>query len=300
MADSFPALFAAFPWLKPVTAGVFGAIIGSFLNVVILRVPAGRSIVTPGSQCGCGAPIAWYDNVPILSWFILRGRARCCGQAYSIRYPAIEALTAALFVACWMLLPTAQAVVGCILVSGLICATFIDLDHLIIPDSLTIGGALLGVALSLALPAIHGFSSEFWIADVLRSLVASLQGLLIGSAVVLWIAILAEALLRKEAMGFGDVKLVGAIGAFCGWQGAVFSIFGGAVIGSLWVAIAWLWRRAGGARMVPAQTAEGEATELALGVHVPFGPMLAAGAVLYLLVARPWVTAYFAGIVTLF
>jgi leader peptidase (prepilin peptidase)/N-methyltransferase len=300
MADSFSALFADYLWLKPALAGVFGAIIGSFLNVVILRVPAGRSIVTPRSHCGCGAPIAWYDNVPILSWLVLRGRARCCGRAYSIRYAAIEALTAALFVAAWMLLPPIQALAGCVMISGLICASFIDLDHLIIPDGLTIGGALLGVALSIALPALHGFSSEFWIADALRSLVASLKGLLIGSAVVLWIAILAEAVLRKDAMGFGDVKLVGAIGAFCGWQGAIFSIFGGAVVGSLWVALAWLWRRGGGAKMVPAQTAEGEATELALGVHVPFGPMLAAGGVIYLLFARPWVTAYFEGIVTLF
>lgn len=300
MADSFSALFTAYPWLAPIVAGGLGAIIGSFLNVVILRVPAGRSIVSPGSQCGCGAPIAWYDNIPILSWFILRGKARCCGRSYSIRYAAIEALTAALFVACWLLLPPARAFAGCILISGLICATFIDLDHLIIPDSLTIGGALVGVALSVALPAVHGFSSEFWIADALRSLVASLKGLLIGSAVVLWIAILAEAVLKKDAMGFGDVKLLGAIGAFCGWQGALFSIFGGALVGSLWVAAAWLWRRAGGARMVPAQTASGEATELALGVHVPFGPMLAAGAVLYLLVARPWVTAYFDGITSLF
>jgi leader peptidase (prepilin peptidase)/N-methyltransferase len=300
MADSLSALFATYPWLAPTAAGAFGAILGSFLNVVILRVPAGRSIVTPGSQCGCGAPIAWYDNIPILSWFILRGKARCCGRAYSIRYAAIEALTAALFAACWLLLPPAQAIAGCVMVGGLICATFIDLDHLIIPDGLTIGGALLGLALSVALPAMHGFSSEFWIADALRAGVASLEGLLIGSAAVLWIAILAEAVLKKDAMGFGDVKLVGAIGAFCGWQGALFSIFGGAVVGSLWVAAAWLWRRGGGRRIVRAQTAEGEETELALGVHVPFGPMLAAGAVLYALLARPWVTAYFDGIASLF
>lgn len=300
MDDSFSALFATYPWLAPTFAGAFGAIIGSFLNVVILRVPAGRSIVTPGSQCGCGAPIAWYDNIPILSWFILRGKARCCGRAYSIRYAAIEALTALLFAASWLLLPPVPATAACVLISGLIGATFIDLDHLIIPDGLTIGGALLGLALSVALPAIHGFSSEFWIADALRAAMASLKGLLIGSATVLWIAILAEAVLRKDAMGFGDVKLVGAIGAFCGWQGAIFSIFGGAVVGSLWVAAAWLWRRAGGRRIVPSQTAEGEATELALGVHVPFGPMLAAGAVIYVLLARPWVTAYFDGIVSLF
>jgi leader peptidase (prepilin peptidase)/N-methyltransferase len=97
------------PWLLPAAAGLLGACIGSFLNVVILRVPAGQSVVLPGSHCACGAPIAWFDNLPVVSWFALRGRARCCGRPFSARYPAIEALTAALFVACWLRLPPAVA-----------------------------------------------------------------------------------------------------------------------------------------------------------------------------------------------
>src|SRR5688500_5268872 len=104
------AFSAAFPWFFAVVAFVFGACIGSFLNVVIYRLPAEKSIVKPGSQCACGTAIAWHDNVPILSWFILRGRARCCGRSYSFRYPFVELLTATLFLACWILFPPAKAV----------------------------------------------------------------------------------------------------------------------------------------------------------------------------------------------
>ena len=125
----------------------------------------------------------------------------------------------------------------------------------------------------------------------------SLQGLLIGSGLVLWIALVAEVVLRKEAMGFGDVKFVGAIGAFCGWQGAVFAIFGGAVVGTVWCAIAWLWQRIAGrpaAVAPPAETPEGEPAGLGFGVHVPFGPMLAVAGALYFLFFHHWMADYFA------
>ena len=91
---SYAEIAAAFPWFFPLVVSLLGACIGSFLNVVIYRVPAGQSIVTPGSHCACGAPIAWYDNLPVLSWFILRGKARCCGRPYAFRYAFIELLTA--------------------------------------------------------------------------------------------------------------------------------------------------------------------------------------------------------------
>lgn len=285
------------PWFFPLTVVVFGACIGSFLNVVIYRVPAGKSIVTPGSQCGCGKPIAWYDNIPIFSWFILRGRARCCGQSYSFRYAFVELLTALIFLACWMAFPPAKAIVGMVFLSILICATFIDLDHMIIPDVFTIGGGVLGVLLSLVVPALHGQMSDLFILDSLRSVTISLQGLLVGSGLVLWIALVAEAVLRKEAMGFGDVKFVGAIGAFCGWQGAVFSIFGGAIVGTVWFILAVLWKKLRGkpsAAAPPAETPEGEPADLGFGVHVPFGPMLAIAGGMYFLFFHRWVTDYFA------
>ena len=289
----------AFPWFFPVVIFVFGACIGSFLNVVIYRVPANLSVVKPGSRCACGTAIAWHDNVPILSWFILRGRARCCGRAYSFRYPFVELLTATVFLACWLHFPPAKALCGMLFMSVLISALFIDLDHFIIPDVFTIGAGAVGVLLSFVVPALHDQSAGFFVVDSMRSGVISLQGLLIGSGVVLWIALFAETILKKEAMGFGDVKFVGAIGAFCGWQGAVFSIFGGAVIGTVWFAVALLWQKISGrpAPVAPkTETPEGEAAPLGFGAHVPFGPMLAIAAALYFLFFKPWVTAWFSEI----
>jgi len=295
----FTGIDTLLPWFFPVVVSLFGACIGSFLNVVISRVPAGESIVTPGSHCNCGQPIAWYDNIPVLSWFMLRGRARCCGQPYSVRYAMVELLTAALFLACWLLFAPAKAVVGMVFLSILVAATLIDFDHMIIPDVFTLGGGVLGLLLSLLVPALHGQHSDLYVLDSLRSVTIGLQGLFVGSGLVLWIALVAEALLRKEAMGFGDVKFAGAIGAFCGWQGAVFALFGGAIIGTVWIALAFLWRKISGqpARTAPpTETPDGEPTALGFGVHVPFGPMLAIAAALHFLCFHQWVADYFAQI----
>src|SRR5512146_598871 len=130
-----------------------------------------------------------------------------------------------------------------LLCACLICATFIDLDHMIIPDAFTIWLAVAGVLLSVLLPSLHGRQHELFVVASLRSGVDSAVGLLVGSGLVLWIALVAETVLKKEAMGFGDVKFVGAIGAFTGWQGAVAAVFGGAVIGTLWFALVLLWQR---------------------------------------------------------
>jgi leader peptidase (prepilin peptidase)/N-methyltransferase len=299
------AAFAAdFPWFFPLCAALFGAIVGSFLNVVIYRMPLDKSIVTPGSHCGCGRPIAWFDNIPVFSWFILRGKARCCGRPYSFRYAFVELLTAALFWVCAVQFGPAKALLGMLFLACLVCATFIDLDHMIIPDVFTIGLGVAGVAASLAWPALHGVEADFPLLAHLRSGGVGLVGLLIGSGLVLWIALLAEAVLKKEAMGFGDVKFVGAIGAFCGWQGAVFSIFGGAIVGTAWVAVAWLWQRISGkkAPIAPrAEISEGvEAEGLTLGVQVPFGPMLAVAGAIYFLGADRWFDAYLGTLAELF
>jgi len=288
---------ASFPWFFPAMAFVFGALIGSFLNVVIYRVPADKSIVRPGSHCACGAPIAWHDNIPVLSWLLLRGRARCCGRRFSVRYPFVELLTAWLFLECWLLFPPAVAGCGMVFVSVLICATFIDLDHFIIPDAFTIGAGLAGLLLSALVPALHGQSGDIFLIDAVHSEVIALKGLLIGSGLVLWIGLVAEAVLKKEAMGFGDVKFIGMIGAFCGWHGTVFALFGGAVVGTVWFALAFV-----GQKIFPSQKAalpaespdaEGQPASLGFGVHVPFGPMLAIAAALYFLWLHPWVDAYF-------
>lgn len=296
--SAYTELSVELPWFFPAVVAVFGAMVGSFLNVVIYRVPAEKSIVTPGSHCGCGRPIAWRDNIPVLSWLLLRGRARCCGRSFSFRYPFVELLTAGLFLACWLTFPPAVASVGWVFIACLVCATFIDLDHMIIPDVFTLGLGVFGVLLSLLVPALHGQQHEFFALASLRSATVSLQGLLVGSGLVLWIALLAEFVFKKEAMGFGDVKFVGAIGAFTGWQGAVTSVFGGAVVGTLWFLIALIWQKVAGRSSAPAalksETPEGEPAALGFGVQVPFGPMLAIAAVLYFLIFRGFVDAWFA------
>ena len=209
----------------------------------------------------------------------------------------MELLTALLFLACWLRMPPAVAVCGWLFLSSLLCATFIDLDHMIIPDVFTIGLAVAGLAVSAAVPALHGQHGDLYLVDSLRSGSASLVGLVAGSGVVLWIALIAEAALKKEAMGFGDVKFVGAIGAFCGWHGAVFSVFGGAAVGTIWLGAALAWQKVGGrkgAGAPRAETPDGQPADLGLGVHVPFGPMLAIAGAIYFLFLRGWVDTWFA------
>ena len=295
MESDIAELSAEFPWFFPIAVFIFGTLIGSFLNVCIYRIPAKKSVIYPGSTCACGQPVKWYDNIPVLSWFILRGKARCCGQPYSFRYAFIELLTGALFLACWLHFSPTKAACGWFFVSMLICASFIDLDHFEIPDRFSIGLGILGVIISIFVPSLHGQSHELAVVAGLRAGTIALQGLLIGSALVLWIAILAETILKKEAMGFGDVKFVGAIGAFCGWQGTITSIFGGAIIGSLWFAGALLWQKISGKQMKLKTPEAGEApTDLGMGAHVPYGPMLALGGLLHFLFLHRWVEAYFA------
>jgi leader peptidase (prepilin peptidase)/N-methyltransferase len=295
--DELQLIHSNFPLLFPALTAVLGACVGSFLNVCILRIPEGKSVIRPGSHCACGQPIAWHDNIPILSWLILRGRARCCGRAFSIRYPAIELLTALVFLGCAIMFPPAKAIASMLFASLLILGSFTDIDHMIIPDRCTIGGAVLGVLLSVLIPSLHGRSHELFMVASLQSGTDSVLGLCVGSAVVLWIGLIAEKVLHKEAMGFGDVKLLGCIGAFLGWQGALFSIFGGAVLGVI-ATLAWLpFSRSGKTDTADAPVAEqktgDEESPGLLGMPVPFGPMLSAAALLHLLCLQPYVAAYF-------
>lgn len=291
------------PWFLPTVAFIFGALIGSFLNVVIYRVPAGKSVVTPGSHCACGQPIKWNHNIPILSWILLGGKASCCGQPYSIRYSFVEALTAILFLLAWLRLSPVIAVTAMILISLLIAATFIDLDHMIIPDSISIWGTVAVIVLSFCIPAIHNsHPDDIFIVGSIKSGIAAIIGVFTGSGLVLWIALVAEAVLKKDAMGFGDVKLMGLIGAFLGWQGAIFSVFGGAIVGTIWFIIALLWRlvsKSKHSKILPAETPDGETTEAGFGTHVPFGPMLAIAATIYLLFAKPYFENYLNTIVAI-
>lgn len=289
------------PWFFPSLAAVFGAITGSFLNVCIYRIPEERSIIFPGSRCACGQAIPFYHNLPIFSWLILRGRAACCGAHFSVRYPAVELLTALLYLWLWLIYPPVVAGIGMLFVAFLICSTFIDLDHMIIPDRFSIGGMVLGVFLSLAFPALHAVEGLSILAH-LQSGLRAIIGALVGAGLVYWIAVLGEIVFRKPAMGEGDVKFVGFIGAFCGWQGAVFAMFGGALIGSIILLPYLLLARLFGGP-TPSTEVEGETDEAdadQFGAQVPFGPMLALAGLIYFLGFHRFVDAYFAEVAAVF
>jgi len=310
MPETFEIINEDFPWFFQLLAFVLGAICGSFLNVCIYRIPEGKSVVFPGSRCACGEPIAWYHNIPILSWLVLRGRAACCGAKFSVRYPAVELLTALLFLGCWMAHPPVAALLGMLFIAFLICATFIDLDHMIIPDRFSIGGMVLGVGLSTVFPQLHGIEGRPVVANIEGGITA-VTGALIGAGLVYWIAVLGEIVFRKPAMGEGDVKFVGFIGAFCGWQGAVFAMFGGAFVGSVVLLpvllIGRFMGKGGAPEEVEAETASegGDLDEDApepvqMGAQVPFGPMLAAAGAIYFVGFSGYVDAYFEEIATVF
>jgi leader peptidase (prepilin peptidase)/N-methyltransferase len=299
---------ARYPWAVVAVIGIFGTIVGSFLNVCIARLPLGRSVVSPRSHCACGKPIPWYDNLPVLSWFLLRGKCRPCGIAYGFRYPFVEALTGIIFAALWVLHSPLVAAVLMVFLALLIVATFVDLDYLIIPDSVSVGGAIVGLFLSFCVPALHGYSgaepSHFF-----QSGLTSLIGLFVGTALVYWIALLGSLLLKKDAMGEGDMKLLACIGAFTGWEGAVFSLFGGAVLGLIIflplqllqkgkpLPLTALW--SDWDQLYPQDPEKGAASARS-GLVLPFGPMLALGAAVYVLGLQGSVDAYFEGIALLF
>ncbi|KAF0096222.1 MAG: leader peptidase (prepilin peptidase) / N-methyltransferase [Puniceicoccaceae bacterium 5H] len=305
------AILAPFPWLFGSFAFVLGACIGSFLNVVILRLPRGETL-GGRSHCSCGQMIRWHDNIPILGWVILRGRARCCGSPFSIRYPLVELLVGLLFLGVWLQYPPVAAGIFAVFVSLMVVAAVVDLDTMEIPDSTSIGGFILGVLASFAWPQLHGVSGDLYLFDAFQSGLSAVINGFVASALILWIGILSSALLKKETMGFGDVKLMAAIGAFCGWQGGLFALFGGATIGTvclaLWYGLKAVWPRKAGeivpeSQPVSAEQGYREAFELA-AKHpdeweientgpIPFGPMLVAGALVYLILLREPVDAFF-------
>lgn len=280
------SLEANIPFFIPLCVFIFGVIWGSFLNVCIYRIPEERSIISPPSSCQCGKQIPFYLNLPIVAWFILRGKAACCEKKLSFRYPLVEALTGALFVFSWLSQEPLVALLGMAFIAILIAATFIDLDHMIIPDVFSIGGMFVGVIASIAVPQLHGFSQggieAHWYGGI-----ESILGLFVGTSIIYWIATLGEIVLKKPAMGEGDVKFLAAIGAFIGWQGALFSLFGGAFIGTLIILPFMLVQRLRNPKEPTLQ-------------ELPFGPFLALGAIIYFLWLNNFVDAYFTQIVDIF
>jgi len=230
----------------------FGAIIGSFLNVCIARLPDGRSIVRPPSHCPkCQSFLAWYDNVPILSYLALGGRCRTCRVRISAIYPAVEVLTGALAVALFLRLGPTLAFAGYFaFAAALVVITFIDLDHQLIPDVISLPGIVVGLAFSLVSPLVTPLDAAL--------------GVLAGGGTLLAVAWLYKTFRGQEGMGGGDIKLLAMIGAFLGWQSIFVTLFVGSVIGSIIGVGLMLYQRAD--------------TKLA----IPFGPFLAGGALVYL------------------
>lgn len=275
----------------------FGLCIGSFLNVSIYRIPSGKSLFLPGSHCpGCNAPIRWYDNIPVLSYILLRGKCRNCREGISIRYPLVELLTGCLFALLYFIyilvenkpaLIGARAAAGVLvvhlaLVSALISATFIDIDHQIIPDEISIGGLLIAPVVSLLFPALHGVYPILhegmpftWFASKhFAALADSLAGILVGGGFIFTAGWLGKRIWKREAMGFGDVKLMAMAGAFLGWKAVLFANLIAPLFGCLAGIPLWLKTRQ-------------------RYMRIPYGPFLSIGTVATMLFGDRFVAWYF-------
>jgi len=231
---------------------IFGAVVGSFLNVCIYRLPEGKSIVSPPSSCPvCKRHIPFYLNIPIISYLILRGRCGSCKSPISARYPFVEALTGLTAVALFYRYgPDIRIIIPFFFLAALIVITFIDLDKRIILNVITLPGIVIGFAASFVMPA--------------PGVVDSLTGIVAGGGILMGIAFAYHFITGKEGMGGGDIKFLAMIGAFIGWQGVLFTLFTASIFGAVsGVIIMIIFSRD---------------SKYAL----PFGPFLALGAAAYL------------------
>ena len=268
--------------LLPWFAAVAGLLLGSFLNVCIYRWPLEVSVVSPRSHCPhCDFQISWYDNIPLVSWVLLRGRCRACQDPISWRYPLVEALTAVCFTVFALRLgPGLPALKMCLFAAILIGLIFSDLETLLLPDEFTIGGMVLGLLLSTVV-FLHGS---------LFGLLAAIAGFAPGARVIsagesalgaavpagsLWLlGWIFEKVRHKEGLGFGDVKMIAMIGAFLGLRGALLTVILGSLLGSV-IGLAWI------------KLAGKDASEYPL----PFGTFLGIAGLIAAF-AEPWLGAF--------
>jgi len=260
------------PVLLYIFAFLFGAIVGSFLNVCIYRIPVRGSLILPPSHCPqCKTPIKVYDNIPILSYFVLGGRCRWCKAPIPARYPLVETMMALFSV--FLVLKfglSSSFFIHFILISSLVVVSVIDLDHRIIPDVISLPGIGVGFLASFVKP-VEGHN-DFLVLFVFKGLrgvltmatLDSLLGIVIGGGLLYCVAVLFYWATKKEGMGGGDIKLLAMIGAFLGWSSTVFTILVSSLIGSI----------VGVGLMV----VKGADSKYA----IPFGPFLSMGAVIYL------------------
>jgi len=269
------------PWLLATVAALFGAVVGSFLNVVIHRLPAGESIVFPGSRCPrCGAPIRPKDNIPVFGWIALGGRCRDCREPIALRYPLVELANALLWAALALRFGFGlQLFVLAALCSALLAITLIDVDHWIIPDAITLPGIAIGLAASFFLPPRDSLFAAFLhhrlglgrLPGFLASLGFwdSLAALLLGGGLFYLVAVVS-----RGGMGGGDIKLTAMMGAFLGMRDLGVAIFIGLLAGSA----------VGIALMIAGRKTRKDA--------IPFGPFLALGGICAVFWGRSFVEWY--------
>jgi len=287
LSSLLPDTSLPWPFLFIIT-GAFGAIIGSFLNVVIHRLPQEESIVFPNSRCpSCSAAIAWYDNIPILSYLVLRGKCRGCKTGISFRYPAVELLTALLYIAiAWRDGLTLALPFDLIFVSALIALVFIDAEHMLLPNAITYPGMIFVLVARVVIPLVTATAHFDDLGPLSRGLLqgmplwaASLIGAVIGGLIgggSLWLMGWTWEKLRGiEAMGLGDVKMMFMVGAYLGWRLTILTIFLGVLSGSL-IGIALMARQ--GKRNMQ--------------MLLPFGVFLGIGSIAALLVGSQIVEWY--------
>lgn len=276
------------PLFGYVVAGVFGAIIGSFLNVVIHRVPLEESIVFPNSRCpSCGGVIAFYDNIPVLSYLALRAKCRHCKEHISFRYPAVELLTAALFIGvAWHAGLSAALPFDLVFASALLALVFIDAEHMILPNVITYPGIVFAVVARIAIPLLTGTPhfddvpslAQGALADMpiwATSLAGALIGALLGGGSLWLMGWTWEKLRGIEAMGLGDVKMMFMVGAYLGWRLTILTIFIGVLTGSV-IGILLMARQ----------------RQRDMQMLLPFGVFLGLGAIAALLFGSPIVEWY--------
>lgn len=230
----------------------FGSLWGSFANVAIYRLPENLSVVRPRSHCkSCKVPVRWYDNIPILSWFILKGKCRACGCAFSFRYPFVEILTGVLFAMAFYFIGWKFYLAEVfVFLLGLVIISFIDIDHFIIPDKISLPGIGLGLVGAALNPE--------------RPLLDAALGVLLGGGFLWMVAYLYYVLRKQEGMGGGDIKLLAWMGSICGWKSVPFIILCASILGTF-------------TGLLKMKTAKNTFQTV-----IPFGPYLAVAAVIYL------------------
>ncbi len=241
---------------------IAGACVGSFLNVCICRLPKGRSVVYPGSACPqCGHRLAWWENIPLVSYFILKAKCHKCGKNIPLQYPIVEALSGVLALALWIKFGLSiELAIYSPFLASLLVITFIDLEHKIIPDVLSLSGILLGIACSFLNPDLEWYDSIF--------------GVILGGGILYVIAVGYLLLAKKEGMGGGDIKLLAMIGAYLGWSAVPLVIFLSAAVGSV-IGVALILIRRGDRNSA-----------------IPYGPFLSGAAVVALFYGKEIMSWY--------